>query len=185
MTRTGRMDKLGRLMSLDLPQFIDPLRFARADRQLAGQFDIKAMERLRALLFEDNGQVIFKLEFGRDKENEVFIITGQLESKLIAVCQRCLEGLELHINSPLRLGIVNSKSEAELLPPDYEPLLLVDNSVSLLEFIEDEILLALPIAALHDKEKCPATNQLAEHLGNEKDNPFAELKKLRKKIRNT
>ncbi len=68
------MDKLGRLMPLDLPQFIDPLRFAKADRQLAGQFEIVAMRRLSALLHEDKGQVFFKLEFGRDKENGFFFI---------------------------------------------------------------------------------------------------------------
>ena len=184
MTRLGRMDKLGRLMPLDLPQFIDPLRFAKADRQLAGQFEIVAMRRLSALLHEDKGQVFFKLEFGRDKENGVFFIIGQIESQLMIVCQRCLEGLDLQVNSPLKLGIVSSKNEAELLPPDYEPLLLVDNSVSLLELIEDELLLVLPIAALHDKEKCSVTNQLDENLIVEKNKPFTELEKLKKKIRN-
>jgi uncharacterized protein len=178
------MDKLGRLMSLDLPQFIDPLRFAKAGRQLAGQFEIKAMGRLGALLFADNGKIFFKLEFGRDKGNEVFFITGQIESDLIIVCQRCLEGLELHINSSLKLGIVSSKNEAELLPSEYEPLLLMDNSVSLLELVEDEILLALPIAASHDIEKCSVTNQLEEHLIIEKNKLFVELEKLKKKIRN-
>ncbi len=177
------MDKLGRLMSPDLPQFIDPLRFAKVGRQLAGQYEIKEMERLRTLLFEDCGQVSFELKFGQDKENEIFFVEGHVESRLLIICQRCLEGLELQVNNPIKLGIVSSKNEAEKLPSNYEPLVIVDDSVSLLEMIEDELLLALPIAALHDTKKCSTNLQNEEDIFKRKVNPLAGLEKLKKKTR--
>ena len=177
------MDKLGRLMSSDLPQLIEPVRFARAGRQLAGQFALNDMPRLSAQLYKDSGQVQFNIEFGHDEENEVYFITGWIEAGLNIVCQRCLEGLELQVKNPLKLGIVSTRNEAELLPSDYEPLMLVEDSVALLDLIEDELLLALPIAALHDNENCHASTEAKKLSDIEKNKPFAELEKLKKNFR--
>ena len=177
------MDKLGRLMSSDLPQLIEPIRFARAGKQLNGQFALNDMPRLSAQLYKDSGHVQFNIEFGHDEENEVYFITGWIEARLSIVCQRCLEGLELQVKNPLKLGIVSTRNEAELLPSDYEPLMLVEDTVSLLELIEDEILLAMPIAALHDNEKCHASAETVAQSTMKKNKPFAELEKLKKNFR--
>lgn len=177
------MDKLGRLMTGDLPHIIEPIRFARAGRQLGGQLLLNDMSRLSAHLYKDSGQVQFNIEFGRDEEKEVYFIKGWIEASLNIVCQRCLEGLELQVKNPLKLGIVSTKNEAELLPSDYEPLMLVEDTVSLPDLIEDELLLALPIAALHDNEKCHASAETGKRADKGKNKPFAELEKLKKNIR--
>ena len=177
------MDKLGRLMSSDLQQVIEPIRFARAGRQLTGQFALNEMPRLSAQLYKDYGQVQFNIEFGHDEENEVYFITGWIKAVLNILCQRCLEGLELQVNNPLKLGLVSNRNEAELLPSDYEPLMLVEDTVSLLDLIEDELLLALPIAALHDNKKCHASAETGKLSDIKKNKPFAELEKLKKNFR--
>ena len=174
------MDKLGRLMSTDLPQVIEPIRFARTGRQLNGQFELDSMARLATQLYKNSGQVHFNVEFGHDEENEVYFISGWLEATLVIICQRCLEGLELQVKNPFKLGIVRNRNEVERLPSDYEPLMLIEDTVSLIDLIEDELLLALPIAALHDNEKCHASTETDKLSENEKSKPFAELEKLKK-----
>ena len=50
--------------------------------------------------------------------------------------------------------------------------------ISLLTLIEDEILLALPMAPAHEIDQCPATETIEKNSIN-KRNPFAELKDLK------
>ncbi len=175
------MDKLGRLMPPDLPQTIEPLRLAKTGKQIVGQYELCTMQRLGALLHENTGYVSFILDFGRDAENGFYCITGEVNTNLNTVCQRCLEGLNIQISSPVRLGIANNKTEAENLPSGYEPLLISDDPVSLLELIEDELLLAMPIAPMHDEKECHAMKQLMGHYNTETKKPFAILENLIKK----
>ena len=159
-------------MPQDLPHEFDPLRFARAGKQLAGQFEFRAMERLNALLLDNSGQAEFELSFGHEEQNDFYFISGRVKADLQIICQRCLGGLELHVDNPIKLGIVHNKNEADALPTDYEPLLVTESTVPLRELIEDELLLAMPIAALHNLEECSVK---LEQTGVEKTNPFAKL----------
>ncbi|MEE9551704.1 MAG: YceD family protein [Gammaproteobacteria bacterium] len=176
------MDKLGRLMSSGLPQTIEPLHLAKEGKQIAGQYELRATERLSALLYEDSGRVSFELEFTRDEENALYCITGYIEASLILTCQRCLGRMELNIKSSISLGIVSNKDEEAKLATDYEPLMLTDEPVSLLKLIEDELLLATPFSPMHDEEHCKATALINEQYKAEKNKPFAELEKLKQRI---
>ena len=174
------MDKLGRLMPPDLPQTIEPLRLAKAGKQIAGQYELCTMQRLGTLLHENTGDVSFILNFEWNAENGFYCITGEVNTSLITVCQRCLEGLCIEINSKVRLGIVNNKTEAEQLPSGFEPLLISDEPVSLLELVEDELLLAIPIAPMHEEKNCHAFEQIRNHYSTETNKPFAILENLKK-----
>jgi len=175
------MDKLGRLMPSDLPQMIEPLRLAKTRESISGQYDLAVMNRLGALLHKEMGTVSFGLEFGRDEENSFYCINGTIEATLTTICQRCLKSMILEIDGKIHLGLITDKSEEENLPPNYEPLTLTGKPLLLKELIEDEILLAMPIAPMHHNENCIMAGLNNTQSRTEKVNPFAMLAKLKLK----
>jgi len=108
-------------------------------------------------------------------------------------CQRCLQPFldELHIVS--QFVMKDSIEEVENFPldNDEEDALLTSHQFQLLELIEDEILLNLPLIPKHPPEVCESQmifvpGGLAsseENISNETENilknPFASLKKLK------
>jgi uncharacterized protein len=178
-----RMAKLGRLMPPGLLQMIEPLRLAIIGEVLAGQYVLRDMQRLCKLLHDNCGEVSYRLEFRRHEKERFFCITGVIRANLHAVCQRCLDGMEVYINNEVYLGIVRDRSEAAGLPAGYEPLLVGDEPVSLRELLEDELLLAMPMSPMHDPEHCPATGILAGLKERAETSPFAKLKELAQKVR--
>ena len=168
--------KLCRLMLPDLPQTIEPLRLAKAGKKIAGQYVLNELKRLNGLLHDNTGFVSFMLEFTRDEEQGLYCVTGEIKANLHAVCQRCLGSMELQINSPVYLGIVNRQTDISKLPDKYEPLILGEDPVSLLELIEDELLLAIPMSPMHELNRCSGAEILSEINDAAPNRPFAVLK---------
>ena len=178
------MDTLCRLMLPELPHTIDPKSLARKGATIEGNYAVRDLHRLCEVLHDHTGRVTFRLEFGRDKDRKHCIITGTIEATLKTVCQRCLDMMDLRISSPVYLGVVSSQDEAGGLPDGCEPLLQDANPISLPAFIEDELILALPISAMHDDDQCAATYMLHDINAAARNNPFAVLKKMKQKTRN-
>ena len=175
------MDTLCRLMSPDLPLTIEPKRLARNGEIIAGQYAIHDMQRLGGLLYDQTGQVIFRLEFTYDKKQKIPFIRGEINARVNIQCQRCLAGMELKINNPVYLGIVTDRAETLALPDECEPLQIEEESISLLGMIEDELILALPISAMHSANVCDATELINEINNKTGNSPFAALDKLTRK----
>jgi len=168
----------------ELPQIIDPKSLAGKGATIEGKFAVCDLHRLCEILHDHTGRVTFRLEFGRDKDKKHCIITGIIEASLKTVCQRCLGLMKLSVSSPVYLGIVSSQEEAAGLPDGCEPLLQDANPMSLPAFIEDELILALPISAMHDAAKCAATRTLQDINAAARNNPFSVLKEMKQKSRN-
>lgn len=104
-------------------------------------------------------------------------------------CQRCMDEVEIAIDSTFTLGVVDSEAFAEKLPEKYEPLLIEeDEKLFLQDLIEDELILALPIVAMHPDQECQ-TSYAGDQAAGEDENlrqaesqqesPFAMLKDLK------
>ncbi|WP_181919345.1 YceD family protein [Alkalilimnicola ehrlichii] len=124
------------------------------------------------------------LRFGRDQGGRP-IVEGRVRAKVERICQRCLEACEESIDTQLLLGIVGSEAEAELLPSEYDPWLVSDRERTS-TLIEDELILALPLLALHDKEidcipqeALSAGNGSIAETAQKRENPFAALADLK------
>ena len=170
-------------MSSRLPEYIDPLRLAEARAVLQGQFAIAGMRRLASALHSTQGVVDVDLEFGIDEARTPYV-KGVMRAGLEVVCQRCLGPMVLPVEVELALGIVTSAQEVERLPGNYDPLLVEAEPVSLADVIEDELILALPVAPVHPEQQCPpwrdtVVEQPAEKVG--KPSPFAVLAQLKDK----
>ena len=171
--------RMPRLMSSDLPHIVAPERLARAGVRLQGQLQLRTMGRLAALLADDRGTVRLELAFSL-AERGVVRISGDYATQLRLICQRCLEPVTVSLVDTINVGIVFTAT-ARQLPGPVETLALTQDTMVLTDFIEDEILLGMPIAPKHEHhtapESCRADEQIAEPEQAE-PNPFHVLKTL-------
>lgn len=163
-------------MSSDLPQYIDPERLAIEGAHLEGQVGLNEMTRLAKLLADSRGMVSLKLSFSRT-ENGLTCITGSYETEMQLTCQRCLEPVTVKLAETINVGITFAGS-ANKLPASAEPLVLTEDTILLADFIEEEILLGLPISPMHELQECAAAEQV-RHSDNTASGPFHVLKNLK------
>lgn len=153
---------------------INTLEFSQKKHAMQGELLVRDLPRLQtAVLDTSSGNPLhYKLEGGVGALG-LPGIRLQLEVVLQVICQRCLGEMPLRLQ--LELGYVISKdTSAELDDMDEVDWLEAEQNFDLAALIEDELLLALPIAPVHDFP----CNQHAMASG-EKPNPFAVLKGLK------
>ncbi|MGK0299120.1 MAG: hypothetical protein ACI9XC_002748 [Gammaproteobacteria bacterium] len=169
--------KLPRQMIQDQSLTIEPEKIALSGEILNGKIFLKYMSRLSEFTEFHDELAIYKLEFLKC-DNGVTQIKGEISASLITLCQRCLIKFTLNIKIPVNIGIIKNEEDIALLQDDMEPFLAEDNTISLHNLIEDEILLSLPISPLHSVDVCPVvqTNQKYKSM---QDNPFTVLKSLK------
>lgn len=161
-------------------ELIDPLLFAERKREIKGEIELCRLSRLIEILADEKGQVRFTLSFG--KEAGLAWIHGDVAADLGLLCQNCLEILPWPVSSNVKLGIISSIDEVDLLPRGYEPLLLGEKKITLTDIVEDELLLSIPAFPKHDtncyKLGIGVNSQQSEKSNS--NNPFSVLTKLKK-----
>ena len=182
MTDAPPADRLASLMASALPRLIAPARLAEARGRLEGKLALRDMTRLCELLGDGSGEVNLRLAFDRDEQGFVRV-TGGYEAELELVCQRCLGAFTVKQACEIRVGVVFDSAEIDELPGVLEPLLLEEETIALSEFIEDEILLGLPIAPLHPPAACAVSVADGDPVL-DGENPFHALQALREKSPN-
>jgi uncharacterized protein len=108
----------------------------------------------------------------------------QADAVLPLVCQRCLQPVELPVAVDRSFRFVSDEATAAAQDDEAEEdLLALSRSFDLLELLEDELLMELPVAPRH--EACPEPVKLSavdadfETAGGERENPFAVLGRLK------
>ncbi len=168
-----------------LPVEVDPFKLVDQGRLFEGRIPQEDFTRLKDLLFSENNDNLIEvnLEFTRT-DTRLPVIKGNIKAELQMICNRCLESTDLTIDSNLEVVLVSSDEQAERFQESFDIWLVEDQKLFLQDFIEDEILLAMPIVISHDD--CEPAKALIEALpGDEfieeeqEDNPFAALKDLK------
>ena len=177
LTGQGGADKLARLMP-GLPQYIEPLSLAESGEGISGSLPASALPRLASQLQDRGSTIEFWLEFGKTDQGLVRI-RGEYSTQLTLACQRCLEPLHLRIANAIDLVMVPGAVEAGKLPEEVEPLTLAEDQIHLASFIEDEVLLGLPMAPRHERGQCPQWIEQEKETEPARNRPFAVLKDYR------
>jgi len=171
---------------------IDNLNFAKKGERLEGQLDLKACPRLVELLQSQAPDVINEklldsasakidilLQGEMDAQGRSFI-HAEIKANLSTYCQRCFAPLPLSLtlNFSYLIAEVSQEAGEEFTLDDHDEYDLQepDKMMSVAALIEDELIMALPIAPVHDFDCVELTRQVSE-----KPNPFAALKDLMKK----
>ncbi|MDT8319187.1 MAG: YceD family protein [Xanthomonadales bacterium] len=85
----------------------------------------------------------FRARFGHDGQGAV-TIDLQVDAELPLICQRSLEPYLEPVHRRSVLCVVRDEIEAERVPEAYDPVLLTEGKLALLDLVEDELLLAVP-----------------------------------------
>lgn len=96
-----------------------------------------------------------------------------VQAELPLVCQRCFAPLPQVLDLEFEFALCDEPPEA-LLEDEQVDWLEEEAETTIESLVEDELLMALPIAVMHE-ESCVSLQQSA----GEKPNPFAALKQLK------
>ncbi|MGF1525922.1 MAG: YceD family protein [Candidatus Competibacterales bacterium] len=160
-----------------LPATVDPWALAAEGQDLEGVLPQTAFDRLKEVVIAPVGEVALEARGGVD-DRGVHYLRGRLVTTVQVICQRCMNPMELAVDTDLCVGLVRSEGEAARLPAIYEPLQPEAEGLDVYRWVEDELLLALPLAPRHQSQTCQPL--LEESAKAKAPSPFAALAALRK-----
>lgn len=160
-----------------LKRISDAFAFARDGRVLEGTLAVSDLDRLHDLLAEISGEVTFRLKGFKGDSGESMLHL-EVFGVIPLACQRCLEAVpcDLDVDSLLELIPEGAELSQDELEDDTRDFLPVVRELDVVELVEDEILLALPVAPRHETCGLPGTADAGERI-----NPFAKLSGLKGK----
>ncbi|MDR2678888.1 MAG: DUF177 domain-containing protein [Zoogloeaceae bacterium] len=155
---------------------IDARRFSRESRVLKGVFPVSDLQRLADLLAAEVGEngVVWQLS-GETGEHGEPCLRLRIEGNLPLRCQRCLETVlePVAIDRCLELVAEEAAVTQEELEDERVDVLPVGKMLDVAALVEDEILLALPLAPRHVDCALPLDISRADT-----PHPFAGLAEL-------
>ena len=80
------------------------------------------------------------------------MLTGRLETSLELECQRCLKALEWPVT--LDFSLMIDASDELVSDSSVDTLYSDDGYIDIAEVVEDELLLAIPLVAMHEDTTC-------------------------------
>ena len=168
------------------PILIDNIAFAKKNERLAGSLSLAECPRLFELLkdspsnvqpkYSNADLISYTLQGQTDAVGQHYLHLA-LTTNLATTCQRCLNEmpLKLALNFNYLIAEISDMAveDGNIHSPDDVDLQQASPVMDIIALIEDEIIMAMPIAPIHE-EDCGA---LVSQSG-EKPNPFAVLKGL-------
>lgn len=155
-----------------------------AERLADGRTDIdfaiplRELSRLAPQLARGEGMARGRASFVR--ERTLAVVDLAVDASVPLTCQRCLQPMEWSVASRARVAIVNDATAADRVAAEFETVIAPGGRISVGELVEEELLLALPIIALHPEgEACGA--QAVDESDGKTQKPFAELAALLKR----
>ena len=147
------------------PRRLDVAAFAKAQARLDGRQPVRDFARLAELVLQDPAaEVAWTVEgrwhqpTGGEPERRLHL---RAQAPVRMSCQRCLEPADLVLVVDRTLRFVRDEREAELLDEasEDEDVLALPPRLDVVELLEDELILALPLVPRH--ESCPSPLPLA------------------------
>ena len=162
-------------MSPDPGQEHEVAALAASNAVLETEVALADLDRIRPLLRRDAGTARGQFRFHR--ESAAPVAEGHVSATLTLTCQRCLGEMTLPIEADSRLAFVAAVGTE--VAGSREPVVTPDGQVSLATLIEEELLLALPLAPMHsDTARCQPSAET--HEDEPRQRPFAGLRELMK-----
>lgn len=158
---------------------INSLEFAKQSLEIHDKIRASSLPRLQEMLFSGSGEIEYRLLGGRDVHGKSLlrlVVDGQLGM----ICQRCLGQVEYPLSIDRHFDLVMNESALPELDADDEvDCLVADPKLDVVALVEEEILLALPMAVRHQDDCAVSGHGLIK-----KPNPFGVLQGLKTGDRN-
>lgn len=172
-------------MLMELPASFDPYRAATANEVIKNQFVSQGLERLQQTTLSIGDEPLqVDLTFSIDAAGRCYL-KGEVSLTVELECQRCLQGKFYPLTAHLDLILLRHEGQIERYEGESEAILIEDDRLDLKTLIEDELILALPIIAMHDEDCQPWQDETESEITEteaepERENPFAMLAQLKK-----
>lgn len=166
-----------------MPRFLDFRKLRNQGGEVSGSMNLDQLPRLAEFCGDGEAPVEAALRFMRDDEGRL-LIEGSVAASLQLTCQRCLQPLSRDVVGDVKLIVVYSEEQAKQLPTGWEPWFAESEQSDTAELLTEEILLAMPLVALHDDCRTPVDAAEPAFSGEpkaDKENPFSVLAKLKKR----
>jgi len=160
---------------------IDAFAFCRNGEQQGGKVQLSDLTRLRAECVSDEGGVAWTLAGEMSKQVSGYpalrlTVNGTVQLK----CQRCLTPYIFQIKSDSTMLLAKDEAAADqldaLLQDEKFEIIVGSKTFDITALIEDEALLALPLAPKH--EVCPDNVKMDALVNVKQESPFAVLKEV-------
>ena len=134
---------------------INSIQFAKQYGEVRCSIHLSELKRLAQVALSDNDEFRVCLEGFEDSEGRA-CLRLRVDGSVTLPCQRCLEPLVLGIASDRRFVLVEREQDLMDLGDEADDVdsLLADSKLDALMLAEDEILLQIPMAPMHDNDLC-------------------------------
>lgn len=161
---------------------IDAFEFCRLEERLEGEAAVAELRRLASDCVDPTTSLRWSLLGGTDALGHLQM-TMSVSGNVRLMCQRCMTSFDFSFASESMLLLAKSEEQAdemeEAIADDTIDVIVGSKTMNVMELVEDEALLALPLSPKHDV--CPDTSAL-DALGDDKQaSPFDVLKNLKQK----
>lgn len=175
------------MQKVKIPKQVDPVKSANKCSDYRGVVATKDMTRLLESVVNIVDEINVEVKFAKDEQGLAYF-QGKMACATSLLCERCNEAFEHQVDVSFCFSPVQSselEDEEVVLPEVYEPVEVDDHgNVNLLQIFEDELILSLPIVALHAEEDCGIKRDNMSYGTiepvDERPNPFAVLKELKR-----
>lgn len=134
---------------------IDSLEFAHTGQRMQGEVKVAQLTRLADSLFDTGGTLGFSLAGGEDAERRPRI-NLTVEGEINLRCERCLGSFAYPVAVASSLLVLTDGAGGETAGIDDLDGIPADPHTEVQALIEDEVLLAIPIAPRHPEGQCRA-----------------------------
>lgn len=159
---------------------IDIFEFCRLKEEREGEVAVADLNRLVDEAADDSGILRWSLRGGSNRMGHLQLML-QISGSVQLRCQRCLIPFAFSIESESTLILAPDEKSADeidkLLDDDAIEVIVGSHDFDIVRLIEDEALLALPLAPKH--AICPDNAAIDALKGAKKDSPFSVLKNLK------
>lgn len=161
-------------------------KFANKEGEIRFNWPVKDFSQLCDALYNDDGIVSVRVE-GRYDHNKQCLLEAEIKANLTLECQTSFEAVDFAVESKVIFCTVIKESQMAEVDEEYEPILIEDGLFDIKRVIEDELILAIPIAVnkpdneLNQKMSFGELDEAEIAKEAEAANPFAALTSLKKK----
>jgi uncharacterized protein len=174
-------------MAPGLPDRVDCAHLADNAEVLERVYPLGEMLRVQDLLADARGSIVASFAFAKVDAGRAGV-TVTVEAAPHLVCQRCLQGFVYAVAgaSEIEFSSGSTRSSGGAEDSQREVYTTDEGWVSLRELAEEELLLALPIVAMHPPQDCgrasayEASGEIQDMSG-DRSRPFTGLQDLLKK----
>jgi len=135
------------------PVEVDPWRFCRDGQSWETRSEVAAFPRLA---HEFTQGALFCRVVGRVDQRGSLSLQLTVSGDVQMTCQRCLGSMPYKVEVERTLYLARNEAEMERLDalPDSDAI-QAGEILSLVDLVEDEVLLSLPLATMHAEGECP------------------------------